>query len=500
MSPFHKASLLLLICFSILILEKPAAQSRLSKRQLKKAFKEFVNDTLFKHAQLSFQLTEFNANKPLLHFNEDKALIPASILKIIPSALLLDAVGPDFQFRTAVYLVGEKQDEGVFNGHIHIVGRGDPSFCSPYLQESISLDSVADLMGGLLSAKGIHTITGGIRIDQSYIMDQPENPEWLYYDLGNYYGSGCQSFNFNENEIEIKLAAAIENGETCEIIRELPDIGSQSFISEVVGIASSASPEIFVLGNSMARQKIIKGRWKCCIIDSIAIRAAMHDPAAYFTRLLSMKLMAKGIRILEYPSVVKKDTLSQQNKPELLCEWLSPNLHRLVQRALYKSVNLYCESFLHELGRIWLNNTSRDSVVRAIDDSLTRNVFANPGFEIEDGSGLSPKNFISASNMDKFLAKYKYYNGEAPLWKCVPDIHNTGVLRKYLQPKHDVKKALHLKSGSMERVRSYAGYLVADQKIVATICIIVNNYPGKSENLQKHIARFLDKVMLTKFD
>ncbi|MBK9108355.1 MAG: D-alanyl-D-alanine carboxypeptidase/D-alanyl-D-alanine-endopeptidase [Saprospiraceae bacterium] len=498
MSPFLK----LLICFlaSVFFASDLQGQSGISKRQLKKAFKEFVNDTLLKHAQISFQLTDLNTNKKLLSFNEHKALIPASILKLVPTVLLLDTLGPEFQYNTAISMIGKEKANGIFDGYLQINGCGDPSLASPYLQEAVQLDSIANLLAGILYKRGIHTITRGIQIDQSYIMDEPENPEWLYYDLGNYYGGGCHALNFYENEISIRLASAKSEGGLCPIIKELPDIGNRHFISEVKGNFNPPETEVYVLGSTLSPRKMIKGNWKCCVNDSLTIRAAMHEPETYLKTMLVQKLAERGIQVLNELNSQETNTIHVRDSLEVLCKIKSPYLHKLVQRALHKSVNLYCESFLHELGRVWLKGTNRDSILRAIDHRLKSDIFQNPAFEIEDGSGLSPKNFISASNMIQFLVEYKHYKTDEPFWKLIPDIHQTGVLRKHLSPKRDVKTGLYLKSGSMERVRSYAGYLVHDQKIIAAICIIINNYPGKSDVLQKHIAGFLDKVMLTKFN
>lgn len=492
----------ILICFlfTVFYADDLQGQSFISKRQLKKVFREFVNDTIFKHAQISIQLTDLNTNKNILGFNEHKALIPASILKLVPTALLLDTLGPNFQYNTPISLVGKEKAPGIFDGYLLINASGDPSLASPYLQEAIQLDSIANMLAAIFNIRGIHTLTGDIHIEDSYIKDEAENPEWLYYDLGNYYGGGCHAFNFFENEISIRLSSAKEEGGVCPIIKEFPDIGNRNFISEVKGSFNPLKTEVYVLGNALSPLKKIKGHWKCCVSDSLTIRAAMFEPKIYFKTLLKQKLADRGIQFINDFENHGARTIISPDSANVLCILKSPFLHQLVQRAHYKSVNLYCESFLHELGRVWLKSTSRDSIIQEIDMRLKQSLFQNPAFEIEDGSGLSPKNFISASNMIRFLTEYKYYKTVEPFWKLIPDVHNSGVLRKYLSPKRNVKTALYLKSGSMERVRSYAGYLVEDQKIIAAVCIIVNNYPGKSDVLQKHIAGFLDKVMLTKFN
>ncbi|MBK8955975.1 MAG: D-alanyl-D-alanine carboxypeptidase/D-alanyl-D-alanine-endopeptidase [Saprospiraceae bacterium] len=464
---------------------------------MKKAFNEFINDPVFKHAQLAVQFTDFESRKILLKQNEHKTLIPASVIKLITSALLIDTLGPEFKFKTEILLRGQVIDSGIFNGCLIFVGSGDPSFCSPYLKEAVQIDSIVQIISNFCTKNGIKSIQGGIRIENSYINDPPENPEWLYYDLGNYYGAGCSAFNFRENEISLGLSAAPQPGEICPVAEIWPDYGLQKFHSEVRGNSSTERTEVFVLGNSNSDQKWIRGKWKCCTQDTLFFRAAMHDPSLYFAKMLTEKLKLSGLEIGDMEGSGYERDSNRANKI-YIGHIYSPPLHVLIQRALYRSVNLYCESFLHELGSVYLKNTTRDSILAYIDDKLSREVFGDEAFELEDGSGLSPKNFISAENMLKFLERYRYCKDDLQYWKLLPDIHQSGALKKYMSPKKNAHTALHLKSGSMERVRAYAGYLVKNQKPVAGIAIFVNNDPGKSELLQKHIAKFLDKVMLLK--
>ena len=71
---------------------------------------------------------------------------------------------------------------------------------------------------------GIKKIRGQITVNRDLITDIPENTEWLWYDLGNYYGAGCYSLNFMENAVKIYLQEQTRSGKICDIVKVIPSI------------------------------------------------------------------------------------------------------------------------------------------------------------------------------------------------------------------------------------------------------------------------------------
>ena len=71
-----------------------------------KSFRIFLADSAMEHASVSFCIIDANSGKSVFEYNQDKSLIPASILKLITSASALEMLGPEYTFRTSVGYTG----------------------------------------------------------------------------------------------------------------------------------------------------------------------------------------------------------------------------------------------------------------------------------------------------------------------------------------------------------------------------------------------------------
>lgn len=498
MLPFHKLFTLIAWMTGVMAGLPLSAQKHISKRQFKKKAMTCVQDTVFNHASLSIQFTSLKDGKTLFATDEHRALIPASILKIMSCKLMLDAYGPEFCFRTPIFLQEYTCDSGNVSHAIKVRGSGDPSFCSPYMKDAISLDSLSSCVASALKRIDVDTIQQEILIDQGWLQTEFENPEWLYYDLGNYYGSTCSALNYRENEWIIQIAPAAAPGGYCPVFWHKKWLNPSAFYSRVVGVEGLPQGDRYVLGSSAVKPKPVIGQWKVGGNDTATIRASMAEPSEEFVRDFSLSLQNHNILMHGFqPHAVDSVT---PVKEFALCEVVSPPLKQIVQRALDKSVNLYCESFLLKLAEKWSGTTNRDSGLNYLNNMIRLSLPKSVALQIKDGSGLSPKNLMSAFTMNQFLMNHQYTSGNEAFYPYLTNVHINGSLKKYLQTKPSPSKAIFAKSGSMERVRAYAGYLVEDGKPVAVFSIMVNNFQSKPQAVQEKIAGLLDQLMLVKLD
>lgn len=466
-------------------------QYQYSKKQIKNIFKEFLADSLLYHASSSMAIYDLRHDKSFLSHNGNLSLIPASIQKIIPAALLMEQAGSDFRYQTKFYLSGQKNELGEWDGHLLVQGSSDPSFCSAYFNNSATVETVADSIAKYLMLAGIHKINGTIVIDQNYIFDTPENPEWLWYDLGNYYGAGVYTLNYLENESTLLLRSAVQEKDTCKLVYPIPNSEQSRFISKVLGSLPTSDTEVFVLGSSQDKLKTIHGNWKCCADDSLRLRAAMHDPPGEFRQQLLQKLKDIGIQF-------KNLNYSLNGHLQEVYVHYAPELKNLIQRNLKRSVNLYSECFIHTLGDLKYGTTDRTFTLEQINFQLAQNITLDRALIMEDGSGLSPKNMMSSNNMISIL---KWINDNKSLdqfWLYFPEANREGSLSRHLNNNTSNGLKLYLKSGSMERVKSYAGYLVKEGKPIYAISIIINHYTTSGSQINKLLADFLNKLQKIK--
>lgn len=106
---------------------------------------------------LAAVVQEVGNGPPLLAWNEQAPVNPASVFKLVTTYAALDQLGPAWTWSTPVYLTGPLRD-GVLNGSVVIQGRGDPK---------LVVERVWLLLRRLQQQAGVREIRGDIVLDHS---------------------------------------------------------------------------------------------------------------------------------------------------------------------------------------------------------------------------------------------------------------------------------------------------------------------------------------------
>jgi D-alanyl-D-alanine carboxypeptidase/D-alanyl-D-alanine-endopeptidase (penicillin-binding protein 4) len=148
-----------------------------------------------------------------------------------------------------------------------------------------------------LFESGIRHIRGNVIVNSNYIKDIPENPEWLWYDLGNYYGAGCHSLNVYENLSWVSIKEERRSGQICEVVKVVPSVLEDYYCSEVISSPYKSEEDIFVLGSSQNKYYTLQGSILCCGSDTLTLKAAIPDPSLVFQKIFKQKLKETGFEI-----------------------------------------------------------------------------------------------------------------------------------------------------------------------------------------------------------
>ena len=98
-------------------------------------------------------LADADTGAPIEAWQADTALPPASVAKVLTTLYALDALGPDYRFRTAVRADGTL-DGGVLRGDLALAGDGDPV---------LDTDALGRLVAALRTA-GLRAVDGRLRV------------------------------------------------------------------------------------------------------------------------------------------------------------------------------------------------------------------------------------------------------------------------------------------------------------------------------------------------
>lgn len=159
------------------------------------ALTDFKESRAINTPQTAVLVADLKSGKELVSLNASTPLIPASIMKSVTVATLLDKVGHDFRYVTPVYVTGKVRD-GVLDGNIVVEASADPSINTAHEPGS---DDIVSEIAEALKARHITRVTGTITVDESKYPGPAVNPTWASGDLPHAYGTGTHGFNFEDN-------------------------------------------------------------------------------------------------------------------------------------------------------------------------------------------------------------------------------------------------------------------------------------------------------------
>jgi len=101
----------------------PAASSKSS--QFEDKISDITSAPRYAHSSWGIIVVDPATGNTLYEHNADELFIPASTTKLFSSAAVLEALGPDYRFRTPVYAMGVVDRAGNLDGNLVLVASGD---------------------------------------------------------------------------------------------------------------------------------------------------------------------------------------------------------------------------------------------------------------------------------------------------------------------------------------------------------------------------------------
>lgn len=157
------------------------------------------------------------------------------------------------------------------------------------------------------------------------------------------------------------------------------------------------------------------------------------------------------------------------------------------------SMNLYAEHLLYHIGLAKYKSGDQGSGATALTNFWKDKGLNTDGMFVYDGSGLSRFNAINSRQLVDAL-KYMRNSKEFMYFQSsLPVAGKSGTLRNMCKGTAAEGKVM-AKSGTMDRVKSYAGYVKTNSKKEFAFAIIVNNYTCTYDELKKRMEKFMIKL------
>jgi len=473
--------------FLLFILISIHSTNLYSQNKINSVLESFKQDSELKYATFSFCAIDINSNKIYAEHNSNAALVPASSMKVITTGSALAILGANFQFKTYLEYSGSISN-GTLNGNIYIRGTGDPSLASPIMEGVLSREELMNAFVSAIKKAGIQKINGAIIGDGSYLDDKVMIDTWQWGDIGNHYGSGSFGLNYHDNLYYINFKRQNDYGKATPISHTVPTMPTLQFDNHVTAAGSRTGDNAYVyaapFSNTITiRGTIPKGR------GLFSVKGAMPDPALYCAQDLHQFLVNNNITISAAATTqrVKKKKTTRKT----LYTYSSPSLDAICKHTNEDSRNMYCEALIKAIGIKQKKQGSTSAGIAAVQDFWRSRGLDMQGFFMKDGCGLSARNGISSKTFAQLMRKmYIDKNSFGDFYNQLAIAGKTGTLKNMCRNSY-AENNIRAKSGSMNRIRSYTGFVTLRSGQKLSFSILVNNYSCSGYAMKKKLETLM---------
>lgn len=440
------------------------------------------------HASVGVSIVDVDTRKTIVSYEADEALVPASVVKVITAATVMKIYDNNKRWETVVGYNGTVAN-GVLHGDIIVKGNLDPSLAHPRGGQRAST-FIDGIVSGVQAA-GIRTVEGDIIVDAS-ICEEGGQGEWLFEDIGFYYGAACHGVNYKANKFLLYMHTG-EQGERPAISSTstpMKDLYYHNYLT--VGKKDSAMVWIAPYASDVILTGIVPA-----VKDSFSLNCAMPDPPLKLADDIYDALMLGNVDVLGTSMtnrVLEDCGLSMPTMTTVLYRHKSDRLYSMLRTMMFHSDNLYAEALLRYVGLSVAPVARLATSLQVERDLWQREGLPVKEMKVHDGSGLSRKNVVTPNFLSRLLVKaYNDSDLADDYVKLFPQVGKDGTARNFMK-KQPLPGVLRLKSGTMGGVLCYAGYYTVNDKTYA-VTIMSNNHSCKAKVVRTAFEEYLYEVL-----
>ena len=436
----------------------------------------WLSDEMLQPATVSLAVYDLDSNEYVLQHNSQKVLPAASVQKLITTTIALKTLGSDHQFETILAYTGDIKD-GILRGDIYIFPNFNPTLANKRFGKNIS-----EITGAIKSwlAKNNVKVIAGIKVVDPTMKSETLPRTWIWEDIGNYYGANPCGTVLNENILELYFESGAA-GEPTKIVKTIPDLPLLRVTNRV--LSSEKNRDLaYAFGGPYERGLVVEGTIPANR-KNFKVKAALQNPQKALAYLVYEEL--KKSPFLTFKG--KYGTLEKNKRPyKQFGVVKSASVNEIVKKTNHKSVNILAENLLQNSHMH--SGSQRSMGIWAKDYLANKLNISVAGMQLKDGSGLSRFNAISSQQLVELLIVMK---DNKAFQNSLPTARKSGTVKSFLK---NSSLNVRCKSGSMQGVRSYAGYMSTTSGRKFAFSIIINNAEVKGSNVKKKIEELLIHV------
>ena len=419
--------------------------------------------------------------EPLVAHRSTVPMNPASTMKLVTTLVGLDVLTPNYTWKTT-FASTSRVTAGVLPGPLYLRGSGDPKFVADHLQAAIK--SLRD--------RGIRDIDGDILLDRTRFAGALYDPAKFDGQALRPYNVGPDALLFNFKSVGFKFAPQPDNSVGISIDGPAPD-------------GLTVTNRLRVTGGNC-------GDWRTLVTPGFASNG--NSATASFTGTYPRDCADKDwyVSLFDHNGLLA-GTFARMWRDAggtwtgIMRDGPTPKN----ARVLYTHTSAPLASMVTDINK-FSNNVMARQLLLTIDSELSKKPAQtkraarsiqewakNRGFDIDDlvienGSGLSRVERISAQSMAKLLEYGLTAPFAADFVSSLPLAATDGTLtRRFVNTQ--AEGSAYLKTGTLTGVKALAGYLLLPGERKMIFVGFINH--GNAEAGQKALDAAVDWVYQT---
>jgi len=406
-------------------------------------------------SDIGVEVRQTTARKPLISLNGSKPMNPASTMKILTTYAGLELLGPAYTWKTEAWLNGKLED-GILQGDLIFKGYGDPKL------------TIEQLWSWLreLRARGLREIHGNVLLDRSAFQLAQHDPAAFDHDPVRAYNVEPDALLLNFNAILIHF---VPHGDEINLLFE-PSLTGLTLENR---LTASRQGKCANWDNGISMQSN-----EVTLVIQGTFPTACGEHAKYFSPLPHTKYMDSVFHGLwqELGGSLSGNVSDglKPNSATLFSTHHSAPLSELIRDINKFSNNVMARQLFLGLGMNATEPATLNHSEQAIHTWLAQKQLDFPELTLENGAGLSRLERISAHNMALLLQAAWNSPLQPEFESSLPIMGVDGTLKKRL-PESTVTAHAHLKTGTLDGVKTVAGYVQSRTGKQWVLIFFINN-------------------------
>jgi len=424
---------------------------------------------------------------PLFAMNESVPMVVASNMKLITSAAALCMLGPAYEFKTELLMMGRLDSAGMLHGDLLVRGGADPNISGRF---AAGPTSIFESWARAIKTLGVAAISGDIVADDRIFDREFVHPAWPSDQLTFWYTAPVSGLSLNDNCIDLTIIPASQV-DAPPIIRMSPVTSYVSLQNACVTRRKVSKPLVLYrtpsTNNITVRGHVRHGAapWRGSV--------TVHNPSLYFVHVMWETFERCGIRIGGGPRLAygTEYTDAREGASALVHK---STLASSVSVMNKRSQNLYAEQIFKLLGHEVMADGSFDGGRRAIESFLESIGADDPACRISDGSGLSSAGRLTARQIATVLCHMYRSPHRADFMNSLPSAGTDGTLENRMDDP-GLRGRIIAKTGYVSGANALSGYFFPREGTPMAFSVLVNGIKsGKNSEakaLQDDLCRAL---------